>query len=209
MTCVCVCLCVQDAKCPICSWVHSDPLQPPQHLTSATTSLTTTAVSTHFSPQKKTKGIVHYSDRTHELTHTPSLVSSPSHTHALTSLVKQEPEEARDDAKQDTKGTKRKRSCARKESTAAAEKKLKQEEEVKQEEKPGGKKRVKKRGKEEVQAKEVKQEASKGAVKVKTKTKVKEEVKEEVKKEQEDKQNKEAPLSVKRTRPVRAAAKRH
>lgn len=61
-----------DDNCPVCSWVNRHPLQPPDFLSSA-------AISSRFTPQKKTKGIVHYSDRALELVSSPSLVcASPA-----------------------------------------------------------------------------------------------------------------------------------
>mmetsp|Transcript_5220 Transcript_5220/g.8602 ORF Transcript_5220/g.8602 Transcript_5220/m.8602 type:complete len:391 (+) Transcript_5220:100-1272(+) len=70
-----------DENCPVCSWVNRHPLQPPDFLSS-------TILSNRFSPQKKTKGIVHYSDRALELVSSPSLVCTPP---APAVVVKQEP----------------------------------------------------------------------------------------------------------------------
>ena len=70
---------LQAAKCPICCWVNKSPLViptlPPPPSVDSTSSLPHEP-SSPFSPQKKTKGIVHYSDRMSEVSSNPKLTST-------------------------------------------------------------------------------------------------------------------------------------
>eukprot|EP00981_Chlorochromonas_danica_P007539 scaffold1769_cov164-Ochromonas_danica.AAC.12 len=72
----------KNSECPICSWIH----QPLPRAVEEVTAAEEGKREDVYSPQKRAKGLVYYSDRLEELVSSPHLVAQPLSSHQIENL---------------------------------------------------------------------------------------------------------------------------